>query len=221
MYELIILIQLAYSPMHGYRIAKIINDMIGPYGRMSNGRLYPLLATMEQQGLIQADAPQGEAGERHLRTYRITEQGKARLHQLLMDTTSNLGDYRELFAHKVGAFTLLTPAERLRLIEHYLGYCQAHIEHLSREIEDMLRLAASPEAPGLSDRLNYILCTMQHWMEQWQGEIAWAEELRAELPPVDSETRQPAQPPPLLRKAATPAPRNQRKPSRLHLPEAQ
>ncbi len=52
MYELIILSQLMVQPAHGYMIAKIINDMIGPYARISNGRLYPLLSKLEKSGLI-------------------------------------------------------------------------------------------------------------------------------------------------------------------------
>ncbi len=47
MYEFLILSQLMKNSAHGYLIASIINDIIGPYARVSNGRLYPLLAKME------------------------------------------------------------------------------------------------------------------------------------------------------------------------------
>ena len=53
MYELIILSLLMRWNAHGYLIASIINDMIGPYAKVSNGRLYPLLAKLEEQGLIE------------------------------------------------------------------------------------------------------------------------------------------------------------------------
>ena len=49
MYEFIILAQLMNGPAHGYLIAKIINDMIGPFARISYGRLYPLLAKLEEK----------------------------------------------------------------------------------------------------------------------------------------------------------------------------
>ena len=39
MYELIILSLLARWPLHGYLIAKIANDITGPYTRISSGRL--------------------------------------------------------------------------------------------------------------------------------------------------------------------------------------
>ena len=49
MYELIILALLRYHHFHGYLIAKIINDIVGPYAKISNGRLYPLLAKLEKE----------------------------------------------------------------------------------------------------------------------------------------------------------------------------
>ena len=46
MYEFLILSHLMKNSAHGYLIARIIDDIIGPYARVSNGRLYPLLAKM-------------------------------------------------------------------------------------------------------------------------------------------------------------------------------
>ena len=52
MYELMILSILIRQQAHGYLIASIINDIIGPYARLSNGRLYPLLAKLEEAGYV-------------------------------------------------------------------------------------------------------------------------------------------------------------------------
>jgi len=49
-YELIILGLLMRWPMHGYLIAGIIDDIIGPHAKISHGRLYPLLGRMEGGG---------------------------------------------------------------------------------------------------------------------------------------------------------------------------
>lgn len=57
MYEFIILAHLMRGPMHGYLIAKIINNMNGPYIRVSNGTIYPAFAKLEQQGLIAVETP--------------------------------------------------------------------------------------------------------------------------------------------------------------------
>ncbi len=90
MYELIILSFLRRWPMHGYVMVKIINDMIGPFAKASIGRLYPLLTKLEGEGLIVVadDTPGRQARDRRQRTYQITEAGRARFHQLMMDTTS-------------------------------------------------------------------------------------------------------------------------------------
>ena len=171
MYELIILSFLMRSPMHGYLIARIINDMIGPYARFSNGRLYPLLAKLEEEGLIVAytETTDTHKGERQLHSYQITEEGRKRFHDLMMDTTSNPGDYQRIFLHKVSYLEFLKPTERLYLIDHYINYCQAHVLHLAAEKED---LAQSNHMSPF--QLDVTLHVMQHLIDQWKLELDWA-----------------------------------------------
>jgi hypothetical protein len=78
MYELVILGLLMRWPAHGYFIANVINDMIGPYARLSNGPLYPLLAKLEQEGLIVSRTSTEETprGEWQVRSYEITAAGR-------------------------------------------------------------------------------------------------------------------------------------------------
>ena len=190
MYELIILSQLMLQPAHGYRIASIINDIIGPYARISNGRLYPLLSKMEKSGLIDAvkDTPAvGQHSDRQLRTYKITDAGRERFHELMMDTTSNPGEYQKIFLQKVSALECLKPSERLRLIDHYINYCQAHVLHTTAEADDLVQRSPDwgPEW-GLT-RLKAVLDVMQHMVDQWQLELDWAKTLHErELARVES-----------------------------------
>ncbi len=51
MYELIVLSLLMRFPLHGYLIAQIANDTIGPWAKLSNGTLYPLLTKFRAPGL--------------------------------------------------------------------------------------------------------------------------------------------------------------------------
>lgn len=189
MYELIILSQLMLQPAHGYMIASIINDMIGPYARISNGRLYPLLSKLEKSGLIApyTEALVGHLSDRQLRTYKITEAGRKRFHELMMDTTSNPGEYQKIFLQKVATLEFLKPSERLRLIDHYINYCQAHVMHLMAEADDLVQ--RSPEwGPDWGPaRLKAVLDVMQHMVDQWQVELDWAKTLRErELARVES-----------------------------------
>src|SRR6266851_3166368 len=107
-YELIILGTLMVGPFHGYLIAKIMQNIHGPYGKISPGRLYPLLTKLEEAGLIvvesiseQQEHQQPRRFQVPSRRYRITEAGRKRFHALMMDTTSYLGDYQRVFVQKV------------------------------------------------------------------------------------------------------------------------
>jgi DNA-binding PadR family transcriptional regulator len=175
MYELIVLGQLARSPRHGYLIAKVVSDIIGPCRRVQWGALYPILNRLEQEGLIRA-ADEGVPEEgRPRKVYAITARGRERLHELLMDTTRHLGEYDSVFAHKVGLFSQLEPDERRYLIRHYLVYAQQHVDHLEHESRDLRERAAHGEVLQVDD----ILVVMAHRIDYWKRERAWAEELLA------------------------------------------
>lgn len=180
MYELIVLSLLArFCVAHGYLIASIINDIIGPYARISNGRLYPLLAKLEESGLIElneASSQEELRGERYSRSYRITEAGRKRLHALLLDTTSNPGEYQRIFWQKVTVLSHLKPSERLYLIDHYINYCQAHVLHLKAESEDLIEGNYSHSR----DEMTATLDVMKHMADQWRLELTWALRLREE-----------------------------------------
>ena len=176
-YELLILSILMRGTAHGYLIASIINDIIGPYARLSNGRLYPLLSKLEELGMIIAVEKTGKnvKGDRNLHSYELTDGGRKRFHELMMDTTSNPGEYRQIYLQKVSVLRFLKPAERLYLIDHYINYCQAHILHLTAEREDLVAHKGFELGPAhLSSTLN----VMQHLIDQWQLELDWARSLR-------------------------------------------
>ena len=180
MYELFILAQLIRARAHGYLIAKIINDMIGPYAHVSNGRLYPLLSKLEKSGLIvlHKETASSQQGDRQLRTYEITEAGRKRFHDLMMNTTANPGEYQKIFMQKATFFSFLKPVERLRLIDHYTNYCQAHILHLEAEAEDIAREYVNWEPEADPIWVQAVLNVMQHTLDQWELELQWVKSLR-------------------------------------------
>jgi DNA-binding PadR family transcriptional regulator len=172
MYELLVLGRLARMPMHGYMIAKVIENIIGPNRRMQWGALYPLLSRLEQEGLIRAeDDPACEGRGR--KVYAITDPGRQRLHDLLMDTERHAGEYDTIFCHKVALFSLLSAAERLRLSRHYSVFAQQNLDHLERRCREIC------ETYLPSDARADILEVMNHRISYWKGERAWAEDLIA------------------------------------------
>ena len=179
MYELMVLSLLMRSPLHGYLIVKIVNDMIGPWAKISSGTLYPLLTRMEQDGLIAVVTAESQAleGERPTLTFMITEEGRKRFHQVMMDMSSNLGDYQRIFRYKMGFIDLLQPQERLLLFNHYINYCQTSILHLQTEMASLAHELSQQMQPRF---LENVLSVMEHIERQVQAELDWARGLREE-----------------------------------------
>jgi DNA-binding PadR family transcriptional regulator len=185
-YELIILGTLLAGPAHGYLIAKILQNIGGPHGKLSSGRLYPLLAKLEREGLIAVEedtAKTEEQGERRSaipsRRYRLTSVGGERFRALMLDTTSYLGDYLRIFAQKVAYFSFLPAEERLRLIDHYRDYCHNQAVHGTTRVA---ALAEGGDGSGLASAQRAdLLIVMRHAIARWHHEVVWADELRAQI----------------------------------------
>jgi DNA-binding PadR family transcriptional regulator len=196
MYELLVLALLMHGQWHGYLISKIANEMIGPWAKISSGTLYPLLARLEQAGLI-GTLPQEEASrsQRPSHRYTITPAGRRRFHILMMDTSSNLGDYPRIFHLKVVHLELLTPSERLHLVNHYINYCERIILHMQSEAQDMGRIQfeAQDTQRKADDNPTFteaVVDILQHLAQQEQGELDWARRVRERmLAAQDVETR--------------------------------
>jgi DNA-binding PadR family transcriptional regulator len=181
-YELIILSLLMRFSLNGYAIAKIANDIIGPWAKVSNGTLYPLLTKLEKTGLIElvSDEQDTAQAERPSRTFVITDQGRKRFYQLMMETTSNLGDYQKQFHYKVAYLDLLPSRESLHLLNHYINYCQACILHIKSEAENLVHELSDKDTTN-AFHLEMTLNMMHHRIDQWQAEVDWTMQLREKL----------------------------------------
>jgi DNA-binding PadR family transcriptional regulator len=181
MYELLVLALLMHGSWHGYLITKIANEMIGPWAKISPGTLYPLLTRLEQNGLIEALPQERPQALRQTHRYAMTAAGRRRFHTLMMDTSSNLGDYPRIFHLKAVHFQFLSPRERLYLADHYINYCERTILHLQSEAQDMQRMQAEQapqEADASSTFTDAVGALLQHLAKQEQGELAWVRQIR-------------------------------------------
>ncbi len=196
MYELLVLALLMHGPWYSCLIIKIANEMIGPWAKISSGTLYPLLARLEQAGLIVTlPREEGSHSQRQSHRYAITPAGWRRFHILMMDTSSNLGDYPRIFHLKAVHLEFLSPKERLHLANHYINYCERTILHMQSEAQDMQRMQSEAQDtqredgdnPTLTDAVVDIL---QHLAQQEHGELNWARRVRERIfAALDVETR--------------------------------
>ncbi len=80
--DLLILKTLALEPMHGWAIAKRIQQVSEEVLQVTQGALYPALHRLEQQGWLRAEWRASETG-REAKFYRLTKAGRAQLEKEL------------------------------------------------------------------------------------------------------------------------------------------
>ena len=76
--DLLVLKTLARQPIHGWGIAKRIEQLSGDVLSVGQGSLYPALHRLEQQGWIRAKWADTETG-RNAKFYSLTAAGRAQL----------------------------------------------------------------------------------------------------------------------------------------------
>ena len=80
--DALILKTLARGPLHGYAIARFIEDTTGEAVLIEEGSLYPALYRMERRGWLEAEWGTSDLGRR-AKLYRLTDAGRERLDEEL------------------------------------------------------------------------------------------------------------------------------------------
>jgi DNA-binding PadR family transcriptional regulator len=176
MYELLVLSLLMHFPLHAYLIAKIIS----PWETISRGTLSTLLAKLEQAGLIAEAGPEAVPypSDRPSRALKITEQGRLRFMELMLDTGNGSAAYQKLFHIKAQHLEFLATEAQLVLVDHYLGYAEDSIAALRKQIiafkEDTAPEAGTPGAQFYTTTVDLL----QVRLESKVLDLAWAQRLR-------------------------------------------
>ena len=80
--DLLILKTIAAKPLHGWAIAKRIQQISNEVLQVQQGSLYPALHRLEQQGYIEAEMKESDTG-RVAKFYSLTRHGRKQLAQEL------------------------------------------------------------------------------------------------------------------------------------------
>ena len=177
--ELAVLGLLHGTPMHGYELRKRLYTVLGAFRALSYGSLYPCLHELLAAGLIAEEHDEDEApaatsaararaaGRRSLKVYRLTADGKERLHDLLAEggpATWEDGGFGVHFA-----FFGLTRADvRLRILEGRRSKLEERTEAIR---------AAFTRTRERVDRYTEEL--HRHGLESVEREVRWLNELIA------------------------------------------
>ncbi len=182
MYELLVLSLLMHWPLHAYRIAKIANEIIGPEEQISTGTLSTLLNKLVLAELI-APADPGIApfpSDRPSRVLAITQAGRERFVELMLDTTSHPGLCRRLFHIKALHLQWLPPESQLFLVEHYLSHCRQLLRSKQADAQDVTDHPLKQEHMSSAFR-EAVVSLIRLKIEQWQLELNWAQFLRERI----------------------------------------
>src|SRR6201986_935857 len=108
--------------MHGYELRKRLSAVLGAFHAFSSGSLSPALKDLLPRGLIAEEQPDpapahpARAGRRSRIVYRLTAEGKDRLHELLSEAGPASWD-DDGFGGHFAFFGQTRAAVRLRIME--------------------------------------------------------------------------------------------------------
>jgi PadR family transcriptional regulator, regulatory protein PadR len=91
------------GPMHGYRIARRIEQISGELLSVNQGTLYPVLLKLEQEGSIESEWGVSEKNRR-ARFYRLTRLGRKQLRAEKLDWDETAAIIARFFAVKAEDF---------------------------------------------------------------------------------------------------------------------
>jgi transcriptional regulator len=86
--DVLVLRALSWAPMHGYGVARFINEGSANAFRILDGALYTALHRMEERGWVESEWGQSDKGKR-AKFYRLTSAGR----RALRDETTNWSAY--------------------------------------------------------------------------------------------------------------------------------
>ena len=94
----------ALGPLHGYGIARRIEQISGDLLAVNQGTLYPLLLRLEQEGAIASEWGASE-NNRRARFYRLTAAGRKQLQSETRDWNQTAAIIARFFAAKAEDFS--------------------------------------------------------------------------------------------------------------------
>lgn len=152
---------LTVEPMSGYDIKQFVDDCIVHFWSESYGQIYPTLARLEDEGLIEGRAEPGERG-REKRVYRITSTGRAELEGWLREPAEPANVRYEhslklFFGYNADPNVSLAHVRRLREQTE-----KALAEYEASEARLAERAAAGPRSPA------------HHWLIVLRGGIRYS-----------------------------------------------
>ena len=154
---------LSIAPMTGYALREQIRDALGRFWAESFGQIYPALAELEREGLIERQTAL-RAGSS---TFALTPQGSLRLRELLAEAPQPVKPRNGVLLRLFFGRQLGEEACR-QLVADTRAAAEAELAEL-RDIRAELLADTGPDAP-------FILLTVLAGEHSARASLAWADE---------------------------------------------
>lgn len=170
MYELYVLGELLAGPKHGYLLHRILKSALGPIRQISWGSLYPMIRRFEEAGLIRPHEEMREEGGRPRKAYELTETGRARFQELMVEPLETNLETEVIFHLKMMYFSEVALEVRLATMTQYLAYLMSIQEHIQGGIESVSNNPYIPDEERVC-----ALRAMDYRLQGLGASISWVE----------------------------------------------
>lgn len=153
--ELPMLSLLREGPLHGYELKRRLESLVGFFGAVSYGSVYPMFRALESRQYV-THTPE-EFGRI---IYHITSKGKARFVQLMHDPTVTL-------TQKLLFLEAIPPAERREILE-------SHKEEWTNRLEQYRRIQERIDSKAIG---RYRAALLKREIDHLAKDIIWLQQL--------------------------------------------
>lgn len=171
--DLVVLAVLGAQPLTGYAVREAITTHLGAFWSESFGQIYPALARLRAEGLIEADAGPRDGSSVH----RLTARGRARLLELLREEPT-VAPPRNGVLLRVFFGDVLGPRAVRDLVAENRAAAEQRLSALAAA-----RVASADDPP---EQRPYRLMTISAGEHSARAAIAWADETLAALDALEA-----------------------------------
>jgi DNA-binding PadR family transcriptional regulator len=150
------------QPLHGYRLKQELEKLMGGCISVNYGAIYPLLRRWEERGAITVLSETEGKGSSGRRIYSLTDEGRELWrHMMLEHPQESWVNARSRFMIKFCFLSYLSPAERLKLLNHRLMSCLLRLEN-----EEMVPLPSDSYRAAAKQFFKEIIAQEIEWLRR-------------------------------------------------------
>ncbi|WP_261809674.1 PadR family transcriptional regulator [Levilactobacillus humaensis] len=178
MYELLILGTLMSQDMSGYKLGQVLESVLVPRRKISNGVMYPILNKLAEAGdIIFVPA---KADSRGKRLAQITTQGRQHLHEMLVSPVAIDAKRESLYRFKFKGMAGEPLAVQLQILNEYKAAILTDLEVYQRvylHLKEKLEHASPDRVSGLA----WGIRTLELQIAESETKVKWTNQQLSSL----------------------------------------